>query len=134
MKKGYFVIINLTDWTIQIYDPNRIPQTSVSKKKRKGIRKVGKRGKINIEVNRKLKILFMELGIRSCEVKLSGCLKTEWLSYIHRHKRREYYGKEDMLVHKQQVLLGCIPCHQKLEQDAKLTQITFLTLRGSDDL
>lgn len=35
MKKGYFVIINLTDWTIQIYDSNRISKTSERKEETK---------------------------------------------------------------------------------------------------
>jgi len=100
--------------------------------KRKAIRKVGKRGKINLEANKELKKLFQQKGINRCELHFLGCWGTNALSYVHRHKRRDYYGKEKLLTDFLQVLLGCVPCHQILEQDAKLTEEVFLKLRGPE--
>ena len=110
------------------------PKPVSVKKKRKGIRKIGKRGKINLEANRKLKEQYYEIGIRDCEIQLPNCVKRSWLSFVHRHKRREYYGKEEMLSNIKQVLLGCIPCHSVLEKDSELTEKVFLRLRGEDNL
>ena len=81
----------------------------------------------------RLKKLFMEKGIISCELKLKDCWGNEALSFAHRHKRRWYYAKEELLQSWKQVILACIPCHQVIEKDAKLTEKVFLKLRGNED-
>lgn len=83
------------------------------------------RTKINIEANRKLKKLFFNKEIRSCEARLSGCTGNQYLSFAHRHKRRWYYGQEDLLSDFSQVILACISCHQKMEYNQDLTNQIF---------
>lgn len=76
-----------------------------------------------------LKILkkeFESRGITRCEV----CGKDNFLSFAHLHKRRWYYGQEELLKDFNQVLLLCVPDHQLLEYNEELTKETFQRLRG----
>lgn len=89
----------------------------------------GKITKINADANRKLKILFESKNIFFCEICGSG----DFLSYAHRHKRIFYRRCPELLSDFNQVLLLCtMPCHQLLERDKKLTEDTFLRLRGAE--
>lgn len=83
----------------------------------------------NTEVNKRLKKIFFDKGITYCEVNLSGCTRTFGLTFAHLHKRRWYYGKQELLYDFNQVLLSCIQCHIKIEKDAKLTIEIFNKLR-----
>lgn len=94
------------------------------------MRKVGKIGKININSNRKLKKLFEEKNIVRCEV----CGSTYMLSFAHRHKRVWYRSCPDLLSSFNQVLLLCIPCHEKIEYDTEATKELFLKKRGKEDV
>ena len=110
------------------------PKPTKEIKKRKSIRKIGRRGKKSILANKELVKLFTDKEIYFCELRFAGCMVGNMLSFAHRHKRREYIGREEMLSNFNQVILGCIPCHMKIEKDAQLTERIFLVLRGEDEL
>ena len=94
------------------------------------MRKLGKRGKINAKANRKLKELLLNDHPITCEVRLEGC----WISavtFAHRHKRIWYYDKlDEMLWDRNQVILACPKCHERIEHDQELTKETFERLRS----
>jgi len=74
---------------------------------------------------KKVKKEFLEREITRCEI----CNTTEWLSFAHRHKRRWYLGKGELINDFNQILLLCVPCHQALERSKSLTEKTFRVLR-----
>lgn len=80
---------------------------------------------------RKLKVEFEEKGITTCELRFNGCWRDNALSFAHRHKRDWYKtrGKEHLLGDFREVILACIPCHNKIEDDMGLTESVFNTLR-----
>ena len=88
-----------------------------------------KQQRINIEANKRLKKIYQEKGILTCEAKLRGCMKTFALSFHHRFPRYFYYNRPDLLVDFQQSILVCANCHQKLQQDNTLSAHTFHKLR-----
>lgn len=92
------------------------------------MRQLGKIGKINIKANRKLKKLFENKNIIRCEV----CGSTYMLSFAHRHKRLWYRSCPDLLSSFNQVLLLCIPCHEKIEYDREATESLFMQKRGKE--
>lgn len=79
----------------------------------------------------RLKRIFEEKGITTCELMLPGCAYDNFLSFAHYHKRIWYKvrGREGLLGEFNQVLLACIPCHQKIEIDKGLTKKFFDKLR-----
>jgi len=86
-------------------------------------------------IRRKLKVEFEEKEITRCELGLPGCKRDNFLSFAHRHKRVWYDEHKGMLGKFEQCLLLCtFPCHDTLEKDAKLTEETFLRLRGEEIL
>jgi hypothetical protein len=93
------------------------------------MKQIGKIGKINLKANKILKDKFTELGIGYCEIQLPGCMGTFGLSFAHRHKRMWYRSQPELLSSIDQVVLSCASCHQKIEQDAKLTEEVFERLR-----
>jgi hypothetical protein len=90
------------------------------------------RTKINKQANRELKKLFIEKEINYCEADVSILCINSWLTFAHRHKRRFYYNKPELLKDFKQVILSCINCHQILEGDKVLTETTFMRLRGDE--
>lgn len=98
--------------------------------KRSPLKKLGKIGKINKASNEKLKELFIENDITSCEI----CGLTYGLTFAHRHKRVWYRSRPELLSDANQVLLLCLECHQKIEYNKKLTEETFIRLRGEEVL
>ena len=102
------------------------------------MKKIGKIGKVNQKVNKRLKQMYEEIGIRDCEINLSGC--DNWfLQFVHRHKRNWYKEQtgsleelEDALSSYYQTCLGCNHCHQIIEKDAKLTSEVFARIRGEE--
>ena len=80
----------------------------------------------------KLKCIFLERGITTCEIGLKDCMYDNMLSFAHLHKRIWYKDPErtPLLGHPDQVLLACIPCHQKIEDSRELTEKYFLLRRG----
>ena len=79
----------------------------------------------------KLKALFQEKGIVKCELGMIGCWKDNALGFAHRYKRIWYFKKEnrELLGDFNQVLLACNYCHQKIENNRKLTDWFFEALR-----
>jgi hypothetical protein len=78
---------------------------------------------------RKLKRIYENKGITTCELRLDGCAYDNMLSFAHRHKRRFYYSQPHLLGKFDQTLLACIPCHEKIENDKELTEYYFNLLR-----
>ncbi len=76
-----------------------------------------------------LKIEYQDRGITTCEIRLPRCWYDNALSFCHRYKRNDprcehtYKG----------TLLGCIPCHDKLEYDRELSESYFHKLRDIID-
>jgi hypothetical protein len=97
--------------------------------KRSYIKKIGKIGLINLEVNRKIKEMFLEKGIDKCEIRLPGCMITWPLAPAHRHKRVWYYSQPELLSDFSQFVLACQRCHEKIENDKDLTEKVFKRLR-----
>jgi len=94
------------------------------------LRKIGRRGKINIAANKKLKELFTEKRIRDCEIGLEGCCGNYLgLQFCHRKKRSWYYSRPELLSDFKQVVLGCPVCHNRIEHNPKLTEEVFKRLR-----
>lgn len=94
-----------------------------------GLRRIGKRGKINLEANVRLKKIYAEKGITECEIRLPGCLKNWGLGFAHKHKRKDYYQCPEMLGNFYQTILACSSCHDKIEHDPFLTREIFNRLR-----
>lgn len=92
---------------------------------------VGKQGKVNAAANKKLKQIYFDAGITSCEM----CSSTFGLSWHHRHKRVWYKapGRQHLLSHMSQTILVCIACHEVLEVDAEITSQKFMELRGEEE-
>jgi len=86
---------------------------------------------INQKANKKLKELFFDKDITTCEIGLEGCLNHSFLGFAHRHKRIWYYNKPEKLWDFNEVCLACVSCHLKLENNKELTKITFAKLRKS---
>ena len=77
----------------------------------------------------KLKKIYQQKGITTCEVKLKGCMIVFGLSFAHRHKRIYYYDKPELLGDFNESILACAFCHQQIETDKKLTKEIFNKLR-----
>lgn len=93
---------------------------------------MGRITKINKEANKKIKEMFLETDIRSCEARLSKCTGSFALSFAHRHKRAWYYSEPSKLWDFKQVILCCMPCHSIIEDDKELTEKVFNELRGNE--
>lgn len=70
----------------------------------------------------KLKPLFQEKGIISCELKLAGCLGDNFMGFAHKEKRVWYYSQPELLADFKQVVLACANCHQVLDNRSKTTK------------
>jgi hypothetical protein len=93
--------------------------------KKTRLKHIGKIGKRNINAVRKLKEIFMDKGITQCEL----CGSTFALSFAHKHKRVWYREFPELLADFNQVLLLCVPCHEKIEYNKELTAEIFERLR-----
>ena len=92
--------------------------------------KVGKIGKANAAANRKLKKMFMDKGITTCEF----CGADNYLGFAHRHKRVWYRQNLDLLSDFRQVLLLCQKDHDMIEYSQERTEHLFVSLRGPEGL
>jgi hypothetical protein len=101
--------------------------------KRTKIRQIGKIGRINLEVNRRLKEIYIATDIRNCELGFEGCDNYP-LNYCHRHEREWYKGIIKLLASINQTLIGCQYCHRKIDDNKKLREEKFLELRGEEIL
>lgn len=106
----------------------------MNKPKKTTLRNIGKFGKINLEVNKRLKELYEDSDIRSCELRLEGC-ENYPLNYCHRHERDWYKQFKDvekiieMMSSKEQTVIGCQWCHHIIDTDKKLREEKFNQLR-----
>lgn len=98
--------------------------------KKTRLKHIGKIGKRNINAVRKLKQMFMDKGITQCEL----CGSDNYLSFAHKHKRIWYREFPELLSDFNQVLLLCVPCHERMEYDKELTNKIFAGLRGEDGI
>jgi len=83
------------------------------------------------KIRAKLKKEFQEKGITRCEM----CGSDNFLSFAHRKKRGGYYNRDRKEEEKQlgdfnEVLLLCIQCHEKIEDNKTLTEEVFHRLRS----
>lgn len=102
------------------------------KKQNRYIRKIGKRGKININANKKLKIIYSKLDLPPCEIQRSHCWN-QFQGFAHRHKRIWYRGREELLASFNQTLKSCNQCHMEIEHDREETERLFMKLRGPEE-
>lgn len=98
--------------------------------KRTPLNKMGKVGRANLEANKILKEIFAGTGY--CELSLEGCMRTWPLQFAHRHKRQWYQGDVKKLSDRQQVIVACQVCHERIENDKGLTEEVFNRLRGDE--
>lgn len=78
----------------------------------------------------KLKRIYSEKGITSCELRLSGCWGDNGLSFAHFKKRIHYKSRPELLSSFYQTILCCISCHNAIEYNKVLTAKVFGQLRG----
>lgn len=101
--------------------------------KKSPLNRIGRIGKANLEANKRLRELFEEKGIRSCEIKCEeGCLGAFTSAFAHRHKRYWYKGDVKKLSDFRQVVIACTNCHNKIENSRELTERYFTLLRGEE--
>jgi hypothetical protein len=85
-----------------------------------------------IRERNKLKKVFLDKGITTCEVCIEDvCFYDNYLGFAHRYKRKWYYEKDKrhLLGDFNHVILACNPCHFQLERDKYLTRDYFRKLR-----
>jgi len=93
--------------------------------------KPGKHTKANIKANNELKDVLVD--IENCEFRLSGCKGLSMgLQNCHRHKRKWYYSKPELLYDRKQVLKGCPACHDATEYNRELNEQIFMRVRGKE--
>lgn len=69
-------------------------------------------------------------AITVCELRISQhCTLYYNKSFAHRHKRRWYYDKPELLGDFNQVILACTACHDMIEYDRELSDEVFRQLR-----
>jgi hypothetical protein len=86
------------------------------------MRRIGKVGKANLAANRKLKKMFEEKGITTCELAFPGCLWDYMLGFAHKDRREAYRGNLARLGAFEEVLLSCVHCHEILDNRSKTTK------------
>jgi len=60
-----------------------------------------------------------------------GC---QILDPAHRHERRDYYARPEMLWTKNQVIICGRQHHQEMDRNKELREQIFIKLRGKDEL
>ena len=96
--------------------------------------RISRRTKYWIKCREELKKEFERRGIIRCECQFPRCHNNNFLGFAHRHKRRWYYDKPELLKSFNQVILACNQCHNRLEQSRELTELTFKRLRGNESI
>jgi hypothetical protein len=95
------------------------------------LKKIGKRGKINLSANKKLKEIYAEKGINRCEIRLDGNCVGNWtLGFAHKHRRIWYYDHEGLDSYSE-TIMACSYCHNRIDTDKDLLEATFNRLRGN---
>lgn len=106
------------------------------------MKRIGKKGKINIKVNTILIDKFYKAELLNvCEIILRGCLYDYLLQFCHRHERVWYYkyGRTDeevieLMSSNKQVIRGYQYCHNYVDNDKEFRKQTFQKLRGKEDV
>lgn len=96
------------------------------------MKQLGKIGKNNLLANKRLKKIFLEKEITSCEVNLLGCTGSYGVTFAHRHKRIFYHSNIHLLTDFNHVVVCCLNCHILLEKNKQLTEQVFMQLRGAE--
>lgn len=91
--------------------------------------KKGKKTKAWDEDRSKLKKIYEEKGITTCEIRILGCWNYNALGFAHKHKRSWYNTHPELLGTFNETLLACNSCHQKIEYNKELTKFYFNKLR-----
>lgn len=95
------------------------------------MKRIGKTGRWKIAAKNKIKRMFFDHEIRTCEIKLEKCTGQMFATPAHRHKQEWYnYRPHDLYSSYSQVMWACCSCHQQIEYDAELTEEIFIKLRG----
>jgi hypothetical protein len=90
------------------------------------MKRIGKIGKINLEANKKLKELFLQKQILTCEI-----CGSDWaLSWHHKHSRVWYRPWPEKLSEFSEVLLVCPEHHNLLQSDQRKSDYYFRQLRS----
>lgn len=100
--------------------------------KKSYINKVGKIGKANRESRKLIAQTCEEMGLNYCEIQFNKdvvCMKTWPLAPAHLHKRAWYKGDVELLADYQQWVVACQVRHDRMENDAGLTEKVFKKLR-----
>lgn len=98
--------------------------------KRTPLRKIGKRGRANLNANKILNEVYADYP-QVCELQDEGC--EGWpLNYCHRHERDYYRGDVELLGSFNQTLIGCQKCHRKLDDNKIKREERFMELRGPE--
>jgi hypothetical protein len=97
--------------------------------KRTRLRRIGKHGLIWWKAKQKLKEVFIEKGITTCELRFPGCWHDDTLAFAHKEKRAFYRTRPKLLGSFSHVLLACNFCHDKIENDRELTEKMFALKR-----
>ena len=80
--------------------------------------------------NRKKVIkMFRDMGITSCEILLDEVSDHSGETPAHKHKRRWYLGKGDLINSVNEIVIACPRCHEIMEKDPILTRKIFERLR-----
>jgi len=95
------------------------------------MKRIGRIGKINLKANKILKQKYTERGTISCEIRLPGCMPNFALSFAHKHKRVWYKADLGLLSSVKETLVACPCCHDKIENNKKLTEEVFKRLRDN---
>lgn len=98
--------------------------------KRTKLRRIGEQGRKNLLANKKLKGIYFEKGIITCELRFKGCTRDWGLSFAHKHKRYWYHTREG-LDSFEETILACLNCHNIIEGNEELTNQLFKELRDN---
>lgn len=88
---------------------------------------------INKGANAKLKKIYADKGITTCELRLEGCTNNWALGFHHRHRRVDYRSWTEGLLSFNQTILCCVSCHEKVQYDKDLSDHYFGKLRGPEE-
>lgn len=95
-------------------------------------KKIGKITQRNVEANKKLKQIYLEKGITKCELKFEGCMYNWGLGFAHKEKRWKYIKTPEKLSDFNETILACTMCHNRIENDKKLTNDVFAKLLSNN--
>ena len=79
--------------------------------KRTPIKRAGARTLKRRQINVKLKKIWLEQGITSCEIRLPGCLRSFAMGAAHAEKSRFLQTDEQWMT----AALACCKCHETIE-------------------